>query len=199
MHFPWSQPSRLEQRADAAAKQMRYFHIFTQRGRFEDLVPSADRAGFVVGHRDSFRKAVTFYWRRDSKPDFGFHVSFDDTLGTSVTAEAYGDIFGVIMVGHADQPIICVAIKPAVTPRSLGRHARSFQKLLLAQPGFGQVKTASAFDGYVELGKPRNSADQYRQYAALGEAAITPPWRPLRARIAFFANILATKAPPFLS
>jgi hypothetical protein len=158
MFSRWNQPSRLEQRANAVAKQMQYFHLFTQRGRFEDLVPSAERAGFVVGHRDSFRKAVTFYWRRDSKPDFGFHVSFDDPLRTSVTAEAYGDIFGVIMVGLADRSTICVTIKPAVAPRSLGRYARSFQKLLLAQAGFGEVTTASALDGYVEPGEPKHSA-----------------------------------------
>jgi hypothetical protein len=54
-----------------------------------------------------------------------------------VTAESYGDIFGIVMKGIADHPMISVMIKDGVPPDELGPNAILFQKMMLEHPGFG--------------------------------------------------------------
>ncbi len=75
--FDWLKSPKLLERAEIAAKQMRYFRLFSQRGTFDELIPSARRAGFVVLYSGDFEQEASFQWAA-ADPDFTFHVSFKD-------------------------------------------------------------------------------------------------------------------------
>jgi hypothetical protein len=94
--FSWLTLSRLDERAEAAAKQMRYFRLFSQRGSSDQLGASALRAGFDIIRENTLETA--FQWPSDAgHPDFTFHVSFDDLEAMSVTAKSCrGDVFGLV-------------------------------------------------------------------------------------------------------
>lgn len=132
--FEWFKSPKLVERAEAAAKQMRYFRVFSQRGEFRELVPSALRGGFIVvgqGQRD-----VSFRWGTtpESETDFLFNVSFENPDRAAVIAEACRDLSGLVLVSHSNLPNISVEMKPA--PSEQGSHALEFRKLLLKFPDF---------------------------------------------------------------
>jgi hypothetical protein len=131
----WLKSFRLLERAEIAAKQMRYFRRFTQTATFAEVGPSAERAGFVQGSLDFERKDASFRWAT-GEPDFHFFVSFEDPEAISVTAESYHDIFGLVMLSHSHLPNISVELKPSLAKHELGRNALRFRKILLQFPDF---------------------------------------------------------------
>jgi hypothetical protein len=134
--FGWLKSPKLRERAEIAAKQMRYFRLFSQKGSFEDLGASAKRAGFEMIYEDAFGKSAGFRWAADSDPDFTFFVSFDDPEGVLVTADSYRDIFGLVMTSISSIPKILVETKPWLAKQEFGRNAHLFRKILLTFPDF---------------------------------------------------------------
>jgi hypothetical protein len=134
--FGWLRSPKLLERAEIAAKQMRYFRVFSQRGSFEGLGASAKRAGFEMIYEDVLGKVAGFRWAADGDPDFTFLVSFADPEAVLVTADSYGDIFGLVMTSISNVPKIIVEAKPWLAKDEFGRHARVFRKILLTFPDF---------------------------------------------------------------
>jgi hypothetical protein len=133
--FDWLKSPKLLERSEAAAKQMRYFRIFSQRGNFPELAPSATRAGFTLTHQDDFDQSAVFQWAA-GEVDFAYHVSFENPDAVSVIAESHRDIFGLVMLSHSHLPKISVEMKPSLEKREVGRNAEQFRKLMLRFPDF---------------------------------------------------------------
>jgi hypothetical protein len=134
--FGWWRSPKLLERAEIAAKQMMYFRLFSQKGSFEGLGASAKRAGFEMIYEDALGKVAGFRWAADGDPDFTFVVSFGDPEAVLVTADSYGDIFGLVMTSISNVPKIIVEAKPWLAKDEFGRHARVFRKILLTFPDF---------------------------------------------------------------
>lgn len=132
----WLNPPRLQERASAAAKQMRYFRLFSQRGSFDELGASARRAGFKIIHEDAFE--TRFQWAADADhPDFTFRVSYEALEAASVTAEScQRDILGVVMTSVANESTIVVEMKQSLDDIRIGRYADQLRRILLALPDF---------------------------------------------------------------
>jgi hypothetical protein len=130
--------SDLMERAEIAAKQMRYFGLVAQKSSFSELLPSAQRAGFALLHEDTKRKEAEFQWAT-GEPDFFFSVSFERPDRVSVIAESYGDIFGLVLVSHSHVPNISVETKPSLGKHELGRNALRFRDVLLMFPDFDSM------------------------------------------------------------
>jgi hypothetical protein len=127
--------SDLVERAEMAAKQMRYFGLVAQKSSFSELLPSAKRAGFALLNENTKRKEAEFRWAT-GEPDFIFSVSFERPERVSVIAESYGDIFGLVLVSHSHVPDISVETKPSLGKHELGHNALRFRDLLLMFPDF---------------------------------------------------------------
>ena len=93
----------LMRRASDAGRQMRYFGLVAQKSSFNELLPSARRAGFIPLEENAQRKEAAFQWSSGA-PDFIFFVSFNDIARTSVVAESRGDIFGLILTSYSHVP-----------------------------------------------------------------------------------------------
>src|ERR1700686_1296988 len=78
--------SDLIERAAIVAKQMRYFGMAAQKLSFSELLPSAERAGFVLLDKATEAKEAGFRWAA-GEPDFIFSVSFEHPDRVSVIAE----------------------------------------------------------------------------------------------------------------
>jgi hypothetical protein len=126
----------LEERAEAAAKQMRYFQLFSRRGAFDEIGASARRAGFVMVQDGPFE--ASFHWPTDgSPPDFTFHVFLDDREEMSVTAKSCAaDLFGLVMTSYLDEPNISVEKDSQMGRHQFGRNADPFQSLILGHQDF---------------------------------------------------------------
>ena len=128
--------SDLVERAEIAAKQMRYFGLVAKKSSFEELIPSAKRAGFALLKEDTERKEAAFQWPT-GKPDFTFSVSFENPDRVSVIAESRaGDIFGLVLVSHSHVPNFSVETKPWLGNDELGINALRFRDRLLMFPDF---------------------------------------------------------------
>ena len=127
---------KLLERAEIAAKQMRYFRLFSEKGSFGELSASAQRAGFEVTYEDAVEKEAGFQWPSEGDPDFTFLVSFVDPEAVTVTAESYGDIFGLVMTSVSNAPKISIEAKPSLAEHELGRNAHVFREILLTFPDF---------------------------------------------------------------
>jgi hypothetical protein len=51
---------KLLERAEIAAKKMRYFRLFSQKGSFGELSASAQRAGFEVNMKTPLRRKLVY-------------------------------------------------------------------------------------------------------------------------------------------
>ena len=127
---------KLLERAEIAARQMRYFRLFSQKGSFDELSESAQRAGFSATYEDPLQKEAGFHWHSESDPDFTFFVSFVDSEAVTVTAEAHHDIFGLVMTSVSNVPKITIEAKPSLAEHELARNAHDFQKIMLTFPDF---------------------------------------------------------------
>ena len=133
---PKSIDPALVERAEIAAKQMRYFGLVAKKTSFSELIPSAKRAGFALLEEDTERKKAGFQWAAGN-PDFRFFVSFENPDKVSVVAESCaGDIFGLVLVSHSHVPNISVDTKPWLGSHELGRNATRFRNTLLTFPDF---------------------------------------------------------------
>ena len=131
----WLNSPKLQERASAAAKQMRYFRLFSQRGSFEELSASARRAGFRVIHEDPFE--LHFQWAKTDHPDFRFRFSYEDPASVSVTAEScQRDIAGLVMTSVASEPTIVVEMQQSLEEFRIGRYAHQLRRILLTLPDF---------------------------------------------------------------
>ena len=101
-----------------------------QKLSFSELLPSAERAGFVLLDKDTERKEAGFRWAA-GEPDFIFSVSFEHPGRVSVIAEAYRDLFGLVLLSHSHVPNISVETKPSLGDDELGRNALRFRNVLL--------------------------------------------------------------------
>lgn len=137
-------PDLLE-RAEIAAKQMRYFGLVAKKSSFSELTPSAKRAGFALLEQDIERKRAGFQWAAGN-PDFRFSVSFEDPERVSVIAESCAaDIFGLVLVSHSHVPNISVETKPWLGSDQLGRNATRFRSTLLTFPDFDAMPAWTKF------------------------------------------------------
>jgi hypothetical protein len=127
--------SHLMERAIIAAKQMRYFQLFTQRASFDELGHSARRAGFAANYMDVEHKEASFRWTL-GKPDFLFFVSFEYPERITVVAEGYWDIFGLVMLSQPRLPNISVEFKTALKEHDLGPNALRLRDMLMEFPDF---------------------------------------------------------------
>jgi hypothetical protein len=128
----------LMERASIAAKQMRYFGLAAKSLTFNDLLPSAMRAGFTQLNADTQRKEVTFQWSV-GEPDLIFLVSFNDAGRTSIVAQSCGDIFGLILTCYSHPPSISVETNPLLVNKELGRNALLFRDMLLIFSDFDDL------------------------------------------------------------
>jgi hypothetical protein len=129
-------PPKLEERAAAAAKQMRYFQLFSQRGSFEEIGASARRAGFFVVQEGPFE--ASFQWAADrDRPDFKFHVSLDNQEEISTTAISYAvDLVGLVMTSHSSEASISIEKSSQLQEHQLGRYTYQFRSLMLEHRDF---------------------------------------------------------------
>lgn len=135
--FKWRKSTGFLERAEATAKQMRYFRLFSQRGQFDQLCASARRAGFEVIYQVDLDREAAFRWVADADhPDFTFHLSFEDPEAVLVTAESYGDIFGLIMTSSSNLPKINIEPKASLEQHELGRNALQFRRTMLTFSDF---------------------------------------------------------------
>jgi hypothetical protein len=127
---------KLDDRAAAAAKQMRYFRLFSQRGSFDEIGASARRAGFKVIEEGPFE--ASFQWAADrDHPDFTFYVSLDEQEEMSTTAiSCSGDLVGLVMTSHASEANISVEKESQLELHELGRNAYQFRSPMLALQDF---------------------------------------------------------------
>jgi hypothetical protein len=128
----------LMKRASGAGRQMRYFGLVARTSSFNELLPSARRAGFFPLDEDTERKEATFRWSA-GEPDFIFSVSFNDAARVSIIAKSCGDIFGLILTGYSDVPSISVEINPSLENSQLGHNAPLFRDILLMFPDFDDL------------------------------------------------------------
>ena len=135
---PELESSDLMERAEIAAKQMRYFGLVAKKSSFGELLPSAKRAGFALLNEDTERKEAVFRWTT-SEPDFIFSVSFEDPDRVSVIAESRGDISGLVLVSLSHVPNISVETKPSLGNHELGPYALRFRNILLMFPDFDRT------------------------------------------------------------
>jgi hypothetical protein len=135
---PDRKSSDLVERAEIAAKQMRYFGLIAQKSSFSELLPSAKRAGFALLSEDPERIEAVFQWAT-GEPDFIFSVSFEHPDRVSVIAESCRDIFGLVLVSHSHVPNISVETKPSLGNQELGRNALRFRDRLLIYPDFDRM------------------------------------------------------------
>jgi hypothetical protein len=132
--FGWLKSPKLLKRAEIAAKQ---------KGSFEGLGASAKRAGFEMIYEDPFGKEADFRWAAEGDPDFTFYVSFGDPEAVLVTADSYGDIFGLVMTSVSNIPKIIVEAKPWLAKHEFDQNAHCFRKILLTFPDFDTAAAKS--------------------------------------------------------
>jgi hypothetical protein len=134
----------LMERASNVARQMRYFALIAKRASFDELVPSAKRAGFAELSKDMQNQEASFRWAA-GKPDFIFSVSFKDPEAPSVIAESADDIFGLILASSSHATRISVETSPSVGNKELGRNASIFRDILLMLPDFDDMPAWTKF------------------------------------------------------
>lgn len=134
-NVPKPSPPSLSQRAEMVAQQMRYFAVVSRKCSFDELFPSAHRAGFTLLSNAPQEKEAHFRWPL-GQPDCIFSLSFKDPEKVAVVAESQGDISGLVLVGHSHVADISVEIKPWLGGDELGPNAIQFRETLLTFPGF---------------------------------------------------------------
>jgi hypothetical protein len=125
----------LMKRASEAGRQMKYFGLVAQKSSFDELLPSARRAGFNSLHVDLRRREAAFQWSAE-EPDFIFNVSFNEVSKVSVVAQSCGDIFGLILTSYSHARGVSVETDPSLVNRELGCNALLFRDILLMFPDF---------------------------------------------------------------
>lgn len=112
---------------------MFFFQRATVQLPFSELRVYAEREGFISTGDSSSRSNQTGFRWASGEADFDFFVEYSDRR--SVTAEAYGDIFGLVLLAHSHLPTISVEIKKAYGV-TMGKNAARFRKIMLGFPGF---------------------------------------------------------------
>jgi len=179
----------LMKRASDAARQMRYFGLVARKSSFNDVLPSARRAGFIPLNEDTQRKEATFLWST-GEPDFTFSVSFNDVAGASVIATSRGDIFGLILTSYSHAPSVSVETNPSLGNRELGRNALLFRDVLLMFPDFDDVPAwikflephASDVGGWFH-GETIFDLVQFRRRGAYAVSAFFRTWRSISSQV----------------
>src|ERR1700726_4574817 len=128
----------LMERASNVAKQMRYFRLVATSLPFNEVLQSAQRAGFNPLNEDTRRKEAAFQWSA-GEPDFTFSVSLRDRARASIVAESRGDIFGLILIAYSHVPSISVETNPTLGSQDLGRNAPLFRDVILMFPDFDDL------------------------------------------------------------
>lgn len=123
------------QRAKNAAQQMRFFGLVARKCSFNEVVPSAQRAGFALLGEHPAEKEMRFKWNLD-EPDFVFSLSYKEPGKVWIVAESLADIEGLTLVSHSLSSDISVGTKPWLGFDELGFRALQFQEILLTLPGF---------------------------------------------------------------
>ena len=135
----------LLQRAKIVAQQMRYFGLVARKCSFDELVPSTERASFVLVSEDRREKEARFTWN-SGEPDFVFSLSYKDADKVWIIAESRADILGLVLVSHSLSPQISVGTKPWLGGDQLGPRALQFQELLLTLPDFVETPAWAIMD-----------------------------------------------------
>jgi hypothetical protein len=128
----------LMERASHAARQMRYFGLATKLFSFSELIPSAQRAGFIQVDANAERQEATFR-SPAGEPDLVFSVSFSDPAKVSTVAEARSDIFGLVLTTYSHVPTISVETNPSLKNEDLGPNALPLREVLLTYPDFDNI------------------------------------------------------------
>jgi hypothetical protein len=129
----------LMERASNAARQIRYFALATRRFSYDELIPSAARAGFCVVEENSRSMEAAFRWGGAVEPDLIFSVSYGDPAGVAIVAESQADIFGLVITAYSHIATITVETSPTVENTALGPNALLFRDLLLTFPDFDEM------------------------------------------------------------
>ncbi len=128
----------LMKRASDVGRQMRYFGLVARRSSFDELLPSATRAGFILIDQDTKHEEATFRWSA-GEPDFIFSVMFREPANATIVAESCRDIFGLILTGCSEFPSISVETNPTLKNSELGHNALLFRDILLMFPDFDDL------------------------------------------------------------
>jgi hypothetical protein len=134
----------LMERASHAARQMRYFGLATKLFSFSELIPFAQRAGFIPLDADAERQEATFR-SPAGEPDLVFSVSFSDPAKVSTVAEARSDIFGLVLTTYSHVPTISVETNPSLNNEDLGPNALPLREVLLTYPDFDNIPAWSKY------------------------------------------------------
>jgi hypothetical protein len=130
--------SALMGRASIAARQMKYFDLASKQFSFEELVLSAQRAGFIqIGGNSQF-KEVLFQWA-SGQPDLIFSILSRAPGKLSIVAESQADIFGLILTDYPHAATVSVELNPMLEKSELGQNALLFKDMLLTFPGFDDM------------------------------------------------------------
>jgi hypothetical protein len=170
----------LMERASNAARQIRYFVLAAKQFSFDELIPSARRAGFIQLDEDLQQKEATFRWA-GGEPDLVFSVSFGDPARISVVAESQADIFGLVLTAYSHIPTISVETNPTLENNELGRNALLFRNMLLTFPDFDDMP---AWTKYPERHAPNVSGfARYWHDGVSVVSAVGRTWEQISSRV----------------
>ena len=170
----------LMERASIAARQMRYFGLAARQFSFDELIPSARRAGFTHLVKEAQLKEASFQWAR-GEPDLIFSISFGDPARISIVAESQADIFGLILTGYSHIPTISVETNPALENNELGRNSLLFRDMLLTFPDFDDLP---AWTKYPEKYSPNAGSlvEMWRDGASVA-SVVGRTWESISSRL----------------
>jgi hypothetical protein len=133
--FRFGHQKKIAARARSVANLMLLFVSSVNTMSLEQFIDANHRRGFVDADIDLENRTYSFFECAAAKADFGFSVDYGSNDVPVVSAQGYGDYFGLYLKGtklgeisveHRDQG-------------RRGRDARALRSALLALPGFAAV------------------------------------------------------------
>jgi hypothetical protein len=123
---------KIETRARSVANLMLLFIGSVNCMSLEQFIAANHRRGFVDADIDLENRTYSFFECEIAKADFGFSVDYGSNDAPVVSAQGYGDYFGLYLSGTR---LGEVSVDHREQGRR-GRDARALQSALLELPGF---------------------------------------------------------------
>jgi hypothetical protein len=133
--FRFEHQKKIAARARSVANLMMLFIGSANSMSLAQFIEANRRRGFVDADIDLENRTYAFFEYEPAKADFGFSVDYASSDVPVVSAQGYGDFFGVYLSGRKLGEV-------SVEHRAqgaLGRDARALQAALLELPGFAAV------------------------------------------------------------